>query len=62
MSEIVLIHKELGSLEAIAGHLFKEMKEEIKRNGHSDLTLSLEGSCYGILEILNLNNVVEKQA
>lgn len=61
MSGVVLIHKELGSLEVIAEHLFKEMKEEIKRNGHSDLTLSLEGSCYGILEILKLNNIVEIQ-
>lgn len=53
---------ELGDLQSISNMLWMEMKEEVKRNGYSDLTLNLEGAYRGIQDIIKLNNmeVVEK--
>ncbi|MEK3955660.1 MULTISPECIES: hypothetical protein [unclassified Psychrobacillus] len=56
---LVLKHKELGSLKQISDSLWREMNKEIKRNGHSELTLNMEGAVHGISEIMKLNNISE---
>lgn len=61
MKQTVLKHKELGSLKQISESLWREMELEIKRNGYSDLTLSLEGAYHGIHDIIKFNNVTEKK-
>lgn len=55
--KIKLKNSGLGSLTQIANALWDEMLKEIERNGHSDLTLTLEGSVYGIRDIIELNNI-----
>jgi hypothetical protein len=59
MELLTLRNNELGTLTQIADMLWRQAKEEVKRNGHSDLTLSLEGAVYGIREIIELNNIKE---
>jgi hypothetical protein len=49
----------LGSLKQIADMLWRAMEKEVERNGHSDLTLSLESAVRGIYEIIELNNIFE---
>lgn len=55
----VLKTNEMGSLTQIAETLWAEMQKEITRNGHSSLTLALEGSVYGIRDIVELNHLRE---
>lgn len=57
--KVKLKSSELGSLSQIADMLWDEMLKEIKRNGYSDLTLSLEGAVHGIRDIISLNNIEE---
>lgn len=57
--KLTLKHADLGSLKQIADALWREMREEIKRNGCSDLTLLIEGSARGIYEIIELNNITD---
>jgi hypothetical protein len=52
-----LVNNGMGTLTQIADSLWRDMNEEIARNGHSDLTLGLEGAVYGIREIVELNNI-----
>ncbi|NEU29956.1 hypothetical protein GN156_04085 [bacterium LRH843] len=54
-----LKNNELGSLTQIADMLWREMHKEIKKNGHSDLTLGMEGAARGIREFIELNNIKE---
>lgn len=54
-----LKNKELGSLTQITNVLYDEMLKEIKRNGYSDLTLTMEGCVHGINEIIKLNDIKE---
>lgn len=56
---ITLEYKGLGSLQQIADELWRQMKIEVERNGHSDLTFCLEASHYGIRDIIELNNLSE---
>lgn len=56
-----LKYGELGSLEQISNVLWDEMLKEIKRNGYSDFTLTLEGSVRGIKDIIRLNKINESQ-
>lgn len=59
MDKTIIRHKELGSLKQIAEALWSEMLKEVERNGYSDLTLTLEGSYYGIRDIIDINNIEE---
>jgi hypothetical protein len=54
-----LVHGELGSLQEIADTLHRRVRKEFEANGHTDLSLALEGLSRGIGEILRLNNVRE---
>jgi len=54
-----LKNNELGSLSQIANMLWEELNKEIERNGHSELTLNIEGAVRGIDEIIELNNIEE---
>ncbi|MCA1066163.1 hypothetical protein QTG56_25145 (plasmid) [Rossellomorea sp. AcN35-11] len=56
---LVLKSKELGTLTQISDMLHREMREEVQRNGHSDLTLAIEGASKGISEIIELNHIKE---
>lgn len=59
--KIVLKHRELGSLKQISDALWNTMQDEAEKNGYSDLTLALEGFSKGIDEIIELNNIVERE-
>jgi hypothetical protein len=50
---------DLGNLKQISDMLWKEMLKEVNHNGHSDLTLSLEGATRGIQDIIYLNKIKE---
>lgn len=58
---VVLQHKELGSLNQIATTLMVAAVKEIKKGGHSDLTLLMEGAAMGIGDIIEINNIVERR-
>jgi hypothetical protein len=47
----------LGNLKQIADMLWDRMLKEVEKNGHSDLTLDMEGATRGIYEIINLNDI-----
>jgi hypothetical protein len=52
--ELIMTNK--ITLTQIADMLWREMLNEVERNGHSDHTLALEGAVYDIREIVELNN------
>lgn len=54
-----LQYNEMGSLEQISTMLWNLMMDEVEKNGHSDLTLAIEGASRSIREIIELNNIVE---
>jgi hypothetical protein len=48
----------LGNLkQQIADMLWNQMLKEVEKNGHSDLTLDMEGAAIGIYEIIDLNDI-----
>lgn len=55
--ELILKNRELGNLQQISDMLHEEMLKEIDDNGHSDLTLNLEGAVKGIERIIELNGI-----
>lgn len=59
MNKTILKHREMGSLQQVADSLWKELYKEIERNGHSDLTLNIEGAAYSIKDIIDINNIEE---
>jgi hypothetical protein len=57
MGQMMLRDNGLGNLKQIADMLWDQMLKEVEKNGHSDLTLGMEGAARGIYEIINLNDI-----